>query len=483
MKICTLKICFNEKQARDLRYMAAVRGMDPHAFVRYQLALDGIELLPDWVLADISRGCIGRNCRGLASCDRCRRQRFLGRRAGICYDCLTRSATACDKSEHDRLASQLGPDGDRYWCAACGAALRYPEADFPVCAQTRDTWRIEVATSNGEDATVLEPATDDRSEVPIPVRSRRRGVFEAFEEKPFDCGNDEESFLENDLYVTIRLRREHAIAVELMAAFQGMTPEEFVRRQIGLFRFDSCPDWMRADAAQGCVSCASWRDCPRCGARGLLGGGAEHCANCAASGVDPCGDACHAAFAEITAIRVEDEDGTYRCMLCNAVFEVHKIGERVFDAHRQTDHTDTRVQGRSAPASRSRWSSATGRRSTRRGRTASPEDQASDPGIVEIELNFDEGHALERGLRQLWRSNQWMVAARIAYGHKGSLEYFVRGNRADLATLANVLQDLTAAVDASGSTAEAGVGSLISAWSHDRVIEKLRDASATPDVD
>lgn len=444
-----ITIRFTAKQSRDFADLAAERGMRPAVFARRQLALGDIEDLPSWVLPDLSRGCVGSACRRLATCTRCLRQRYMGRGSGICFDCATRSSESCAEQVHDRLASQLGPADAHCWCAACGAALRTPQADAPTCAPSRYTERVQVRAARGEGPPILIPATGSDAETAVPVKPPASGSFVPYADRPFDCGNDQESFLDDYYYVAIIVNRDEAAVVERLAALQGVTPEAFLRRQLGLFRFDSLPDWMHADAAQGCVSCASWRDCPRCSERGLLGGGAAHCANCAASGVDPCNSEVHAAFAESIAIVVEGAGEPYRCTICGAAFGDKVVGRRASQARGRAAAADREPTALTTPAGSGDSSE---RVLSTRGANGPPPALRTEPARIAIPLSFDEHYAVRQLLRRLWQSDHWTKAAAVTYGYRSSGEFCLFGESADLAALASVMQQAVAADDAAASS-------------------------------
>lgn len=448
----TITIRLNEKEARDLKHMSEEVDKVPHVFARNQFGLHGIEILPRWVLRDVSRGCISQGCRGLEECRRCKRVRYMGRGSGICFDCDARAATACEDRAHVYLKQVVGARFDWCWCADCGAALTIGDAEVPIRAPNRVERRvIDSGPADRGVLTVSVPATLDDPKVQTPTRLPRRGYFFESEDRPFDCTNVEESRLESDFYVTVDLSHGVAAAVEMMAGDRGVTPEDFLRRHIGLFRFGCLPDWMRADAAQGCVSCASWRDCPRCAERRLIGRGAEHCSNCAACGIDLCAAGVHQEFVQVTSMLVEDWGTHYRCVLCNAAFGGDIDGNPSIDA---SGRTPTEAEKQSATRTRLRSAVARDKQSESSDTSGSSNEQSTEPAILEAELSWHHFYEVERVLREIWHSDDWITAARIGCRSKGSSGTTVIGERAHLVALTDAIERAAAIAEAEGSSSD-----------------------------
>lgn len=406
---CTCTVRFSEKQAADLEYMAELQGLKVDTFVRQQLGLEGIENLPRAILADVSQGCV--RDRGLATCDRCGRVRFLGRGGGTCFDCSSRAAEACSDEVH-AIYRSLNLVGSR--CAFCGAAAPASETGgLPVCVPMRDASRSAVDASNGYESESLDDLEFHDQEA-----VGDRGSIKRQPRRPVDCGEETDYFLGSDYYVTLRFSQEEAVALETMSEFQGMTVEMFLRRQLGLFRFNRLPDWMLADASQGCVLCASWRECSKCGGRGLIGRGSDECIVCV-PGPYTCGYEAHSAFWQLSSKPHDSGDvRRRRCELCRAVFVMPDEEPSCADD-----------------------ASGDGTESQR-----TPEVE-----ILEVALDLSAVLDVERVRRDLFHSADWMTAARVECPRGGSDGRGIRGERGHLAALADALGRAADAAEADGS--------------------------------
>lgn len=293
--------------------MAYMQGMRCGEFIDDQLGFEGIERLPPWVLLDVAGGCI--RCRVLKTCERgCQRTRLLGGGATACWECTVRASTGCGEAAH---AAFRDVNCDKGWCTICGALLDDPSTlgSQPGISSIRG----DGIAVDPEDE-LLVPGSIGDGKFPSPREFSEGGPLEAMIHGDDQDGPDDVA-LDSGYRIVMWLPNERYRALAFVAAYHFITVETLIRRQLGVDKLRKLHEWTWWDLSQGCISCNNgMRECPRCGRRAWLGGGAEMCFECDVDFPEPCQPDVHRAFGQVNA-SAETDLGLRRCGICNSTLE------------------------------------------------------------------------------------------------------------------------------------------------------------------